>query len=341
MWYIPKKPYKAWKINISDFPAKKSFSDQIKYLIRYAVLAPSTFNTQPWVFSIKKNSVTISPDLKRKLLTSDRNDRLLYISTGCAVKNFEISARVHGFDIDKTYENKPKYTQVTLSLSKNGKNTDKKALINILSRLTNRNPYTNKQLSSKTISRLKNIAKNNGVNFKIISDEKGRNKIMKLAERGDLVLWGDKNFLSEHLQWIRNNLTRKYDGMPAFTVQISLVPSIFAGIALKNINFAKMQAKKNHQLLSTTPHFGFIVSKGNSREEWIKSGEALEEIWLYLNQVGASLAPQAQVIAVPELLKDLKTTLKTELQPQFFFRIGFATKHAYHSPRRPVHEVLK
>lgn len=41
------------KINISDFPEKGSLEFQIKFVLNYAILAPSTHNSQPWLFKIE------------------------------------------------------------------------------------------------------------------------------------------------------------------------------------------------------------------------------------------------------------------------------------------------
>ncbi|MHB8520346.1 MAG: hypothetical protein ACYDH9_06275 [Limisphaerales bacterium] len=41
-----------WSISADDFPASSFASDQLEHLLGYAVLAPSTHNTQPWLFRI-------------------------------------------------------------------------------------------------------------------------------------------------------------------------------------------------------------------------------------------------------------------------------------------------
>ncbi len=44
------KNYEAWDVQESDFP-EKGTEEQMEFLLRYAVLAPSGPNTQPWRFS--------------------------------------------------------------------------------------------------------------------------------------------------------------------------------------------------------------------------------------------------------------------------------------------------
>src|ERR1051326_2408409 len=41
----------AWSVCETDFPARASLAEQFAFLLNYAVLAPSSHNTQPWCFS--------------------------------------------------------------------------------------------------------------------------------------------------------------------------------------------------------------------------------------------------------------------------------------------------
>ena len=42
-----------WEVAEADFPAQGSPAEQLRFLLNYAVLAPSRLNTQPWLFSIE------------------------------------------------------------------------------------------------------------------------------------------------------------------------------------------------------------------------------------------------------------------------------------------------
>ena len=43
----------GWYISESDFPYDGSARDKLRFLLRYALLAPSPYNTQPWLFRIE------------------------------------------------------------------------------------------------------------------------------------------------------------------------------------------------------------------------------------------------------------------------------------------------
>ena len=128
--------------------------------------------------------------------------------------------------------------------------------------------------------------------------------------------------------------------MPAFTVGIPLIPSLLANFAIKNTNFAKIQAKKNQKLLSTTPYYFFILSKTHDEKTWVSVGQILEEIWVLATEKGISMTPLAQIIEAGDLYKETMGVLNTSLRPQFFLRLGYSTREAEHSPRRPLEDML-
>ncbi len=53
-------------------------------LVRYATLAPSSHNTQCWLFGAESGLITIRPDLTRRCPVVDPDDHHLYASLGCS-----------------------------------------------------------------------------------------------------------------------------------------------------------------------------------------------------------------------------------------------------------------
>lgn len=340
MWYSPKTPYNPWKVDNSDFPSDDSIEAQVKFLLNYAVLAPSTFNIQPWLFLVSKGKVSIFPDFSRKLITSDKSNRLLYISLGCAVKNFELAALHFGFSTNFEIIKKVKGTLIEIKLKKINNKIHNAYLNAIKNRLTNRNLYSDKGISDKFLAKIDNIVEKHNLKLLVSTDSSVKEKLINLTEKADYTLWSDDKFKNEHLKWIRNNMTKRHDGMPAFTVGIPLLASFFADFAIRNFNYAKIQAEKNKLLLKSTPYFSFILSNNHDVDTWIQVGRALEEIWIESSMSGISLAPQAQIIEVSDYYKDTMKIIGSKLRPQLFFRLGYPSKPSFHSPRRSVNEVL-
>lgn len=78
---------------------KKAFNanDQTLTLIKKAVLAPSSHNTQPWFFLISNTTIDLLADRTRALPINDPDDRELTISSGCALMNLCIAATGYGY----------------------------------------------------------------------------------------------------------------------------------------------------------------------------------------------------------------------------------------------------
>ncbi len=73
-----------WQVDEDHFPSSASSADRLRFLLRYAVLAPSSHNTQPWKFRIIGNQIDVFIDEERWLKVADDDQRELHISVGCA-----------------------------------------------------------------------------------------------------------------------------------------------------------------------------------------------------------------------------------------------------------------
>ena len=71
--------------------------NDFRQMIAHAVRAPSGHNTQPWLFTVGSDHITISPDPGRRLPVVDPDDRELFISLGCAAENLRIAANHYGY----------------------------------------------------------------------------------------------------------------------------------------------------------------------------------------------------------------------------------------------------
>lgn len=84
-----------WIIDEADFYEIESYADQMQFLLRYAILAPSGHNTQPWTFHITPDGVQVF---------ADTDDREVLMSIGAAITNFRVAAAHFGFETTVAYE---------------------------------------------------------------------------------------------------------------------------------------------------------------------------------------------------------------------------------------------
>ena len=85
------KPWTLWE---GDFPASGTTADKLRFMLNYAVLAPSSHNSQPWLFDITGKSVDIYADRTQCLPVVDPVDR-------------ELKIRLRGGALLSAYSNSP------------------------------------------------------------------------------------------------------------------------------------------------------------------------------------------------------------------------------------------
>ena len=76
--------------------------DTIAHLVEAATRAPSSHNTQPWVFRTGGSEIDLLADRTRALPANDPDDRELTISCGCALMALRIAAARYGLGTDVT-----------------------------------------------------------------------------------------------------------------------------------------------------------------------------------------------------------------------------------------------
>ncbi|MER6767859.1 hypothetical protein ABT266_47485, partial [Amycolatopsis sp. NPDC000746] len=71
-------------------------ADQVVSVLRCATLAPSTHNTQPWLFSVGPAGIEVHADADRTLPVADPDRRELLLSCGAALFNLRTAIHATG-----------------------------------------------------------------------------------------------------------------------------------------------------------------------------------------------------------------------------------------------------
>ena len=87
---------RAWSIDPDGFPFTGSAREQLAFLVRYAVLAPSGHNTQPWRFILSDTHVDVVADTSRALHMVDPHDREMIMSCAAAAETLLAALRAFG-----------------------------------------------------------------------------------------------------------------------------------------------------------------------------------------------------------------------------------------------------
>ena len=97
--FQPKSSIEVWNINESDFPSNSShLQEKLAFLLNYAILAPSSHNSQPWKFNVSDDEILLYAARSRWLSVADADKREIYISLGAALENLIIAAEHFGYN---------------------------------------------------------------------------------------------------------------------------------------------------------------------------------------------------------------------------------------------------
>jgi hypothetical protein len=141
--YAPWLDYDGQVRQTWDSPFQKEANPpaQMREIVRYAGLAASSHNTQPWRFALQDDAIQIHPDYSRRLPVVDPHERELWISLGCALENLVIAAQTAGYESDITYPT-PDADHVTVHLQAAGSAASNPLFEAIPVRQNTRSPYS-------------------------------------------------------------------------------------------------------------------------------------------------------------------------------------------------------
>ena len=331
----------AWNVQEADFPFTGDLFEQLKGLLRYAVLAPSGPNTQPWKFSIKDNEISLIADFSRSLPSVDPTDRTLYISHGCLLTNLLIAAEHFGFGYDVKCLPDGFFGERTASvlLSKKPALPRFPDLFHeITRRHTNRNRFEKRPIEGEKLRKLKDCADKDGFKLDIITSNEGKAQMADLLARAHKVQLANKAFRKELASWIRSNTSDAKDGLPGYSFGYSDFESYFGSFIFGTFDMSSSRASIETAYMKESPAVSVLSTECEDKLTWIKTGVLFETLFLTATQLDVRFDLFSQPTAIPELRAEMAKISGSKF-PQILIRMGYA-KPAVHTPRRPVEEVL-
>lgn len=345
MKLLPIDNYKAWKIDENDYPRNGTLKNKIKFFLGYAILAPSTHNTQPWKFKIENNSVDIFPDWNYKLPYADQNNRDLFISLGCCITNILSAASYFNFGYKIIINSSSQENAfIRINFLENEKVDYSLASLFpfITKRYSNKLKYLVKPIEQNIIKQLEKLNKNENISIILSVDKSVNHNVAVLHERAISNFSNNKLFRRELSSWLRQNNTNLEDGMPGFVVGSKPIQTIVGRLLIEYIPFIfKFLGRKDKLLIENSPVIGIIACKDDSIVSWINVGTAFEKFALKTISFGISLTIMDAIVQDRGFLGNLaQLFFLKNMKPKILFRIGYSDTKKYHTPRRNLEKVL-
>jgi hypothetical protein len=329
------QPPGPWAIDAASFPGEGTGAEKLSFCVRYALLAPSTRNTQPWRFRVKDDHVEVHLDLTRWQRVADADRREMYISIGCALENLLIAAAHFGYrsvpdcvagcngdtlvarirfvpgDVPPPAVGDPRFEAM-------------------LRRRTEHGVYDGTPVADVDLAAMGEVCLEPGLRLDWITDEGRRHEVDELVMRADALLLSQPDYRHELGDII---------GTGAFGT-----PWLLATIGRFAVSYlipTSSLAKADHKAIASSPVIGVISAHRNTRESQVRVGQVLERLYLEGTLRGLSLQPVSQLLQTDETRAALAAMLPeptwVPLQP---LRLGHAAPHETHTPRRTLDEVL-
>ncbi|MGB5986470.1 MAG: nitroreductase family protein [Desulfobacterales bacterium] len=312
-------------------------SNSIASLVRYAVLAPSSHNTQPWRFEVADTSLRLYADRMRSLPANDPDDRELTISCGCALMNLRVAAARAGLRpscrILPNAADADLLAMVDLNGAPPAASPEAGLFWCLEKRRTYRQQFESRPVPSAALDDLARCAAQEGAWFHVIDAEEDRRRAAALVAEGDALQWSNRQWRRELAAWMRPR--RRGDGLTVNGVLAPLVKLI-----IRTFDMGSRMAEKDRQLTQEAPVVTALGTQGDEAADWVRAGQALQRVLLLGHSKGLQGSFLNQPVQVASLRSRLRRLLKRAGSPQILLRLGFPRGKLPPTPRRALTAVI-
>ena len=300
----------------------------LRHAALQASMAPSIHNTQPWRFVIEDNVLELWSDRSRQLSVLDPTQRQLLISCGCALMNARIALAAKGFEANVERVPDPGREDFVARLTVRDEQSGWGMLAHldeeIVRRQTNRRRFEDEQVAPAVLHALIDAAQQEGAVLSHVQDRRRREALAQLTQRADAIENADPAYRAELRTWTSDDPQRR-DGVAAM-----VVPHV-TGEAHDDVPIRDFDTRGFGWLPSATRSsveqcLLILGTVEESRLAWLKTGEALERVWLEATRANYVASLFTQVVEVPGTREQLRSELELLIHPHVVIRIGRASR---------------
>jgi hypothetical protein len=313
----------VWGIDERDFPEEGTAADRLRFALRYAILAPSGHNGQPWRFHIDGDVLQVHADRSRALPTIDPHDRELLISCAATVHLTRVALEHFGYhpDVQLLPDADDSDLLATVGLGQRGGPPASRDLFDaITARHSNRYAYQTRLVSTDQLYRLAAAATAEAAWMRPLADRTTIAAAADLIAEGDRIKWREDVFRHELAERIIPNRGRRRDGMPGYAFGLPGPLARAAPFVVRHVDLGRLRARSDRALALATPVLAVIGTDRDEPTSWMAAGQAMSHILLQAAADGLATSFLSQAIEVPELRPRLADLLGHDGHPQVLLR---------------------
>jgi nitroreductase family protein len=289
---------------------------------------------------ISAGSLEIRADFGRQLRLLDPTRRQLIISCGCALLNARVSLAADGYAVAVRRYPVDGNSEVLARLTgAPGGDAGLAALDPVLGlRRTNRRHFAEDPVPAELVDVLIQAAQQEGADLFPIEQQSHRVATAVLSRRADAIQYADPGYRAELRAWVTDD-PRRTDGVATASLPLGSdgstdeVPVRYFGDPGSAGLGEAVRSGRDQCLL-------LLGSDGDDPVSWLRSGEALERLWLEVTRAGYAMSLLTQVVEVPGTRALLRSELGLVQYPHVLLRVGRAPATPA-SRRRKLVDVLR
>lgn len=308
---------------------------KIDRILAHATRAPSSHNTQPWLFRVGPDRIDLLADRTRALPVNDPEDRELTISCACALMSLRVAAAAEGLGSGVTLlpdsDDHDLLARVDL---RGAPDAELAALASVIDlRQTHRVRFEDRPVDSDHIATLSRVAQAENARFAPLHSAEKRHAAADLVATGDAALWDDARWRRELAQWMHPR--RKGDGLTLPWLAIPLAQAV-----VRSFDMGGGVAAHDAELAEASPLLAVLATDGDSTRDWLQAGQALQRVLLTGVRAGLQASYLNQLVQVSHLRPRLNALIGDAGLPQVLLRMGYTQDRLTPSPRRPVSDCV-
>ncbi len=318
----------VWRVDADAYPAGASVDEQIRFLLRYAVLAPSSHNSQPWEFVVGNGYVGVEAAEERRLSAADPDGRELHLGLGCAVETLRIAAHRFGVGcVVHTFDEGPTVARIDLGPACNP-HRDGRLFDEITERYTDHRPFDGPPVSEAVLDDLREHAASLDVALRSVDDADARESVGDLQRRADRLQADSPAYRRELAAWIGSGAL----GASGLRARVGRA-------VVTHLDVGPVEGRRNAKLIADAPTLCVLSTADDTRGERVNAGRAYQRIALAASAEGLATHPLSQILERPAERRSLRSVLGIDGRPQHLFRVGAVEGRQEHTPRWPADAV--
>jgi nitroreductase len=308
---------------------------------RFAGLAPSIHNTQPWRWRLVGSALELRAERDRQLDITDPAGHLLHLSCGAALHHAATALTAEGWRAETRRISDRTEDDLLASMTVTGRipvtPQAMRAVQMLRVRHTDRRPVSDTPPSSPAIAAIADAASTAGASLHVLRPD----DILDLAaaaDRAQEVELADPAWLDELAYWAGGDRPEG-SGVPD-----EVIPDEATQTTVPSRNFGRSGRLKVSAGHDGAAVYGILYGQDDTPGGWLRAGEALSAAWVAAIEHGLSVLPLSAAVEVPVTRLSLRRILGYVAEPYLALRLGVADPDEpgpAHTPRLPVDQILE